>query len=154
MLPHAHIKQTSEEHAHDEESGRHHQSPLGEEQHAHGQQSPPPQGHDYSAQYPFSDTTEYPHSIAASLAGAAEVVNGGNSARRESPESLEGNTLSEHRTEVDTDAGVRELVQQLVQQANANAIGGSPLATTPPPVRNESPEPKRRRTRAKGNSAS
>ena len=177
MLPHAHVNQKSGEHTHDEGRGQHHLSPFGEEQHAHGQQReqqhqyqsqqppqqpqqpPPPQGHDYSTQCPFSSTSQYSHSAVVSLAKTADVVNGGNPCHERSSESLEGNTSSEHRsTKVDTDAGVRELVQQLVQQANENAninsIGDSPLVTTSPPIRSESPQPKRRRTRTKDNSAS
>lgn len=129
------------------------------------------QEYDYSGGYAYSGTTSYAHGAVAPLAGGAELGNGSGGADRGAGEGGAhgdgdgdmsmgghghgGQEIHEdvEEVEVDSDAGVKELVQQLVQQANSSMnIGTKSASASLPPAGSESPETKRK-SRRRGRSA-
>ena len=140
-----------------------------EQAHHEGQgQEQQQQGYDYPAGYTYPSTTAYAHSAVTPLAGSAELGTGngeveaggadgeGDMNMGSQEEQRQGGHEQVPVSSVDPNAGVKELVQQLVQQAQAGAGAGqnnstavtAPTAPPPPPPGSENPETRRRRGRA------
>lgn len=152
---------------------------AGSEQMHHGVQGQEQQqAYDYPAGYTYSSTAAYAHSAVTPLAAGADLGNGDGDVGEDGADG-EGNTNMSGQGEqghgghgqvpvssVDPNAGVKELVQQLVQQAQAGAgENGAAVAVAvtapapahtappppPPPPGSQSPETRRRRGRASKN---
>ncbi|KAF8418940.1 hypothetical protein EV426DRAFT_616787 [Tirmania nivea] len=139
-----------------------------EQVHHEGQGQEQQQGYDYPAGYTYPGSTAYAHSAVTPLTGGAELGNGNGEvgeggADGERNTNMGGQEEQGHGgheqapvSSVDPTAGVKELVQQLVQQAQAGAGANGVAAVTatatdvppPPPTGSESPETRRRRGRA------
>jgi len=138
----------------------------------HGQEQQ--QGYEYPVGYTYPSTTTYTHSAVTPLAAGADLGNrsgevGGGGADGEGDTNMGGQEEQGHGgheqvsvSSVDPGTGVKELVQQLVQQAQAGAgpngaaaavavavaAAATTAAASPPPPGSESPETRRRRGRA------
>jgi len=133
-----------------------------EQSHHEGQGQEQQQGYDYPAGYTYPHTSAYAHSAVPPPASGAGLGNGTGEAREDSAD-RDGDTNMGGQAEQgqsgreqvpDPNAGVKELVQQLVQQAQAGAgangaVATAATATIPrPPPGSGSPETGRRRGRA------